>query len=62
MQQVNSSNLNSAAVTEPQIWRTDEEDLVNALVGAVWYHHMNRRARFKAYLHGLLVKVGLFRG
>ena len=24
-------------------WRTDESDLVNTLVGAIWQHHVNRR-------------------
>ena len=30
-------------------WRTDESDLVNALAGAMWEHHVNRRARIKNF-------------
>ena len=61
MQRARSSNLRSNRGVRPQIWRTEEEDMVNALVGAVWLHHMSRRARVRAFLFVLLGKVGLLR-
>jgi hypothetical protein len=43
---------------EPYAWRSDEEDMVNALIGAAWRHHVSRRTRLKLFMLNLLTGVG----
>ena len=35
-------------------WRTDESDLVNALAGVMWQHHVSRKARIRNFFRRLV--------
>ena len=48
MQEFNNSRRNQ------DHWRTDESDMVNVLVGAMWDHHVNRRARIRNFFRRLV--------
>ncbi len=57
MRQAYTHGFGAERTLESHTWRTDESDMINALMSAAWDdHHMNRRARVKLFMRGMFRK------
>lgn len=43
------------------VWRTEESEMLNALIGAAWRHEMDQRTGVKSKMSNLARKVGVGR-
>ena len=54
MQQVETRQLSSNGDSVQYAWRNDEEEMVHALMGLAWHHHVSRWKRIRMAAVGLL--------
>ena len=54
MQQIETREFGTGHRHPIGAWDVDQADMVNALMGAAWRHHVNRRSRARNFFRRLI--------
>ena len=61
MQTASTQDLPDSELQRTYTWRSDEETMVNAIMGAAWHNQMSRRSGLRTTLSTIMGRM-LFRG